>query len=88
MSGKHSDAEDLYEIQVLGDLERDWQQWFNSLTIVQANNPGQQPTTTLLGRVTDQSALRGLLCKLWDLNLTLVSVRRIDERVNQETTND
>mgnify|MGYP001826307122 FL=1 len=34
--------------------------------------------TTLAGAVADQAALRGLLCRLWDLNLTVVSVQRIE----------
>jgi hypothetical protein len=33
----------------------------------------------MTGAVADQTALRGLLCRLWDLNLTLDSVRRIDK---------
>jgi hypothetical protein len=36
------------------------------------------PSTTLTGPVADQAALRGLLCALWDLNLTLISVARIE----------
>lgn len=81
------DPGEMYEIQVLGELDRDWQQWFNGLAITSAHTPEQPATTTLLGRVADQSALRGMLCKLWDLNLTLITVRRIDEHEIKEATN-
>jgi hypothetical protein len=46
------------------------------------------PTTTLVGPVVDQAALRGLLCRLWDLNLTLISVRRLAADGKEENTND
>jgi len=35
--------------------------------------------TTLTGPVADQAALRGILCKLWDLNLTLISIVQSDK---------
>jgi hypothetical protein len=67
----------VYEIQVQGELDQGWQQWFNGLDIALTNAGERQPTTTLLGPVADQAALRGMLCKLWDLNLTLISVQRL-----------
>ena len=44
--------------------------------------------TTLTGPVADQSALRGILSKIWDLNLTLISVRRIEADGEEENKND
>ena len=43
---------------------------------------------TLIGPVANQAALRGILCKLWDLNLTLISVRRIEAHGKEEHEND
>ena len=68
----------IYEIRVQGALDRDWQQWFNGLALTLAPGDEGASVTTLFGPVPDQAALRGLLCKLWDLNLTLVSVRRVE----------
>ena len=76
----------VYEIQVQGELDEDWQQWFNGLTVTLTRASEQPPTTTLTGPVTDQAALRGMLCKLWDLNLTLISVRRIEADTQEEET--
>ena len=70
----------IYEIQVQGELDRDWEAWFSGLAVTLARTGEQLPTTTLIGPVADQAALRGLLCRLWDLNLSLISVRRIDSR--------
>jgi hypothetical protein len=72
-SRTHSPIE--YEIQVRGELDAGWQQWFCGLAITLTYGAEQAPTTTLVGPVVDQAALRGLLCRLWDLNLTLISVR-------------
>ena len=65
-----------YEIRVQGELDAGWSAWFEDMT-VSVERQRQQPTmTTLTGTVEDQSALRGILNQLWDLNLTLISVRR------------
>jgi hypothetical protein len=77
-----------YEIQVRGELDRDWEAWFNGLTVTLTYADEQPPTTTLIGPVADQAALRGMLCKLWDLNLTLISVRRIEADDKEENEND
>ena len=67
----------IYEIRVEGELDQDWQQWFNGLAAL-SHEGERSSTTTLIGPVPDQAALRGMLCKLWDLNLTLISVRRVE----------
>jgi hypothetical protein len=74
----------IYEIQVQGELDRGWQQWFNGLDVTFTQSSGRVHTTTLSGPVTDQAALRGVLCKLWDLNLTLISVRRVEAEGKEE----
>jgi hypothetical protein len=68
----------IYEIQVLGELDPSWEPYFSGLAIA-STEVGRVPVTTLTGPVADQPALRGLLCKLWDLNLTLFSIRRLQE---------
>ena len=77
-SPTHSDPGATYEIQVEGELDQSWEEWFSSLTVTLEDSGDQPPTTTLTGAVADQAALRGMLCRLWDLNLTIVSVRRIE----------
>ena len=68
--------ESVYRITVEGRLDPEWAAWLNDLTLTSAEVDGQ-PVTTLTGPVADQVALRGILNKLWDLKLTMVSVTRI-----------
>ncbi len=69
----------VYEIQVQGQLDRGWEDWLSGLSVTHTYAGDRPSTTTLTGPVADQSALRGMLCKLWDLNLTVISVRRIEQ---------
>src|SRR5215472_7967155 len=62
-----------YEIRVAGVLDGRWADWFNGLQI-----SGQGEETVICGLVADQSALHGLLTKVRDLGLCLISVRRLD----------
>jgi hypothetical protein len=74
-----NDSGTFYEIQVQGELDRGWEEWFDGFSVSVQHASKQSRTTTFLGPVADQSALRGILGKLWDLNLTLISVRRIEK---------
>ena len=60
-----------YQIQVQGRLDEGWSDWFSGMTVT-----FESGVTTLTGPVADQAALRGILTKIWDLNLTLLSVTR------------
>jgi len=64
----------FYHITVQGELDVDWQEWFSGMTITVAQDK-DGVVTTLKGLVADQVALRGILNKLWDLNLTVISVK-------------
>ncbi len=59
-----------YEIRVEGQLPSDWSDWFEGLNI-QSGPPGE---SVLWGPVADQAALHGVLAKIRDLNLKLISV--------------
>lgn len=60
----------VYQIRVTGQLGSEWTDWFESLSITLEDN-GE---TLLSGAVADQAALHGLLRKVRDLGLTLLSV--------------
>jgi hypothetical protein len=63
-----------YEIRVEGLLDQRWSGWFDGLQIT--SQPGG--VTVIAGPVADQAALHGLLARIRDLNLPLISVRRIE----------
>jgi hypothetical protein len=75
MAERKIDERALYRIQVRGKLDDRWSEWFSGLTItVESESP---PVTALIGSI-DQSALRGILNKIWDLNLVLISVAPVE----------
>ena len=61
-----------YEIRVEGQLGERWSGWFEGLEV-----RTEQGETLLTGMLTDQAALHGVLRKIHDLNLVLVSLRRV-----------
>lgn len=72
MCNRHG-ASELYEIRLKGHLAKRWADWFAGLTIT-LEDTGE---TRLTGPVVDQAALYGLLRKVRDLGLPLLSVRQI-----------
>lgn len=62
-----------YEIRVEGALDARWAAWFDGLHVT---SDGAQ--TTIRGPLPDQSALHGVLVKIRDLGLSLISVRRLE----------
>ena len=78
----------IYRITVKGRVHERWTEWFYEMHITHDSDNPIAPLTILEGPVADQSALRGLLTKLWDLNLTLVSLYRIDAEYSKENNNE
>ncbi len=62
-----------YEIRIAGHLDPPWAAWFDGLSLTDHSDG----TTVLRGAVADQTALHGLLQKVRDLGLPLLSVTRI-----------
>jgi hypothetical protein len=65
---------DRYEIRLEGQLDHKWTDWFEGFTLSNETDG----TTTLTGHVIDQAALHGLLRRVSDLGVTLISVNAID----------
>ena len=64
----------VYQIRIKGHLGSQWTDWFEGLTITLEDNGD----TLLTGPVTDQAALHGLLKKMRDLGIALVSVSPVE----------
>jgi len=63
-----------YEIRLQGRLDQRWAVWFDGLTLT----AGTDGTTIIRGPVVDQAALHGLLQRLRDLGLPLLSVAQVE----------
>lgn len=64
-----------YEICVQGQLDPDWAEWFDDFTLT--HRP--EGVTVLTGPVADQAALHGILNKIRNLGLQLISVNQVDQ---------
>ena len=64
---------EMHEIRVQGRLDDRWADWLEGLALARENDG----TTTLTGPLADQAALHGVLNTIRDLNLPIVSVRRV-----------
>lgn len=64
----------IYRIRVKNHLGSDWEHWFDGFTITHHNGG----VTVLTGEVVDQSALYGLLQKLQNLNVALLSIQQVE----------
>ena len=64
----------IYQIRIKGHLDRRWRDWFEGMNITLEDNGD----TLITGPVVDQAALHGLVKKVRDLGLPLISVNRVD----------
>lgn len=71
---RYSTESQVYQIRIKGQLDGSWSEWFEGLSIT----PEEDGTTVLTGSVADQPALHGLLARIRDLGLPLLSVNRIE----------
>ncbi len=66
-----------YRLQVAGHLDHHWSPWFAGFTLIHEDDG----TTSLTGPVSDQAELHGLLTKIRDLGVVLISVAAVDPAV-------
>jgi hypothetical protein len=71
----------FFEIYVKGQLDSRWSEWLEGLEVKLLEN-GEM---ILFGPIIDQAALIGVLNKLSHLNLTLLSVNKVNRKINKET---
>jgi len=67
-----------YAIRVRGHLDVHWSEWLAGMTIIHE----ESGVTLLEGALIDQSALRGLLTKLQDMNLPILELQRLEPVIN------
>jgi hypothetical protein len=73
-SNRNFDRPAIYQIVLQGHLSSQWSDWFEGFTITL----DERGRTILVGPVKDQAALHGLLKKIRDLGIPLISVNRLN----------
>jgi hypothetical protein len=89
MAERHTSTRDsrgagLYEIRLTGHLDTRWTAWFDGLTVHHEDDG----TTVISGAIADQAALHGVLQRVRDLGLPLVSVRQVEAGPNDVPSNE
>jgi hypothetical protein len=74
MDQNESNLQNTYRIRVKETLDSHFADWLSNLTLI----PQENGETLLIGTFTDQPALRGFLEQLWNLNITVITVERIE----------
>jgi hypothetical protein len=65
-----------YQIIIEGFIDTSWSEWFGGLHIESSKMENGLTITRLSGILLDQAALRGLMNKIWDLNLVVLSLKQ------------
>jgi hypothetical protein len=82
----HKDLPAYYEIRVEGTLGKIWEDWFKGLRVRhESRGENDIPKSVLYGLLPDQPALYGVIAKIRDLNLTLVSIQKFEGETQDES---
>lgn len=75
---KHESSKpEIYQIIIKERLDQSWAAWFENMTISIEKGKDGLPVTVLTGTIPDQAALSGILNKIWNFSLTVLSVKQI-----------
>jgi hypothetical protein len=84
MNGANRSESGEYVIRVRGHLDGKKSYWFEGMTMTTGYDEDGRPVTTLTGHLADQAALQGVLAKIRDMNLTLISVNPVVSNARNE----
>jgi hypothetical protein len=73
-----------YQLRIAGHLDQHWSAWFGNLDLAHEDDG----TTSLTGAIADQAELHGLLSKIRDLGVTLISLTVVDQSRHRLTYQD
>jgi len=71
----------IYRIIVNGTIDKSWSARLNDMQITTEKNSRKETFTSLVGKINDQTALSGILTTLYDMHMTLISVKMLSEIV-------
>ena len=79
MDNPNFSGQGKYEIKVKGYIEETWSSWFEDMEIRTGLDEDGTPMTTFIGQLSDQATLHGVLARIRDINMPLISVNKIKE---------
>jgi hypothetical protein len=74
--------EEIYRIRVRGHLDARWSDWLEGMAVHHQDDG----TTELIGPVADQAAVHGVIARIRDLGLPLISVNRVESEPRDDST--
>jgi len=80
------DNQQIYQLTVAGRLNDKWITWLDNM-VIEIQSHKDHENTVIKVAIPDQAALRGILNKLWDLNLTLITVNQLQDK-NEGASNE
>jgi hypothetical protein len=82
MKDPNFSGQGVYEIKVKGHIDEAWSSWFEDMAITTGYAEDGTPVTTFTGLLDDQAELHGVIGRIRDINMPLISVYPADD-VNQ-----
>ena len=77
----------LYRIVIAGELHESWSDWLGEVDLDSRVSKLDSDTTILLSEIPDQAALRGILNRIWDLNLEIIMLDTFERGANHDSKN-
>ena len=87
-SGISLDQPIEYEIEIQGRLDKKWSGWFDNMNLRIEDETNGPTTTVISGLVADQAALYGLLNRIRDLGIPLLSVQLMNSDIHRRNRDD
>lgn len=75
----------VWRIWLEGRVEADWSQWFDLMSMRHERRKDGSWRTLVEGLLSDQAALRGVITRMWDLNMRVISLSRRDSLAEGST---
>jgi hypothetical protein len=76
MNNPNFSGQGVYEIKVKGHIDEAWSSWFEDMAITTGFAEDGTPETTFTGQLIDQATLHGVLARIRDINMPLLSVNK------------
>jgi len=84
MNNPNYSGQGVYEIKVKGHIGETWSSWFEDMAITTGFDEDRNPVTTFTGLIVDQAALHGVIAKIRDIHMPLISVNQVDMHPKDE----